>query len=142
MGSEGQQTMSGDIPETTISWKKIRYTIDLPKIGSVPLDCLPQPRIGVLHFPQVISRFDNIWDLIEMNLRKDYCLYSLHADGIVSVDLVFKMQLSNSLFAPEISAPYQWNCPTWWSITETGASWTVLRFNKQSLEILLKREFR
>ena len=33
-----------------------------------------------------------------MNLRKDNCFYSLHADGIVSLDLDFKMQLGNGLF--------------------------------------------
>ena len=64
---------------------------------SVRLNCLPLPRIGVLHFPQVISRFDNTSDLIEMNLRKDNCLYSLHADGIVSLNLDFKMQFGNRL---------------------------------------------
>ena len=77
-----------------------------------------------------------------MNLRKDNCLYSLHADGIVSVDLDFKMQLSNSLFAPQISAPDQWNCPTWWSFTETGTSWKVPRGNKRCLEIFLRWKFR
>ena len=32
-----------------------------------------------------------------MNLRIDNCLYSLHADGIVSLDLDFKMQFGNRL---------------------------------------------
>ena len=32
-----------------------------------------------------------------MNLRKDSCLHSLHADGIVSLGLNFKMQFSYRL---------------------------------------------
>ena len=36
-------------------------------------------------------------DLIEMNQRKDNCLYSLHADEIVSLDLDFKKQFGNRL---------------------------------------------
>ena len=34
--------------------------------------------------------------LIETSLRKDNCLYSSHADGIVSLDLDFKLQFGNS----------------------------------------------
>ena len=66
--------------------------LTFPVIESVLLNCLPRPRICVLHLLQVISRFENTWDLIEMNLRKHNCLYSLHANGIVSLDLDFKMQ--------------------------------------------------
>ena len=61
------------------------------------LNCLPRPRIGVLHFPQVICSFDNALELIEMNLKKDNHFYQLHADGIVSLDLDFKMQFGNRL---------------------------------------------
>ena len=73
---------------------------------SVLLNCLPRPRIGVLHFPQVIRRFDNTSDLIEMSLKKDNCLSSLYADGIVSLDLDFKMQFGNRLFPKKNSSNY------------------------------------
>ena len=63
----------------------------------IPLNCLPRPRVGVLHVPQVISSFDNTQDLIEINLKISNCLYQLHADGTVSLDLEFKMQFGNSL---------------------------------------------
>ena len=53
-----------------------------PETESVLLNCLHRPRIGVLHFPQVISRFGNTLDLIEMSLWKDNYLSSLHADGM------------------------------------------------------------
>ena len=35
---------------------------------SILLNCLPRPRVGVLHVPQVISSFDNMQDLIEIDL--------------------------------------------------------------------------
>ena len=69
------------------------------EMESIPLNCLPRPRVGVLHVPQVISSFDNTQDLIEIDLMKYNCLYQLHADGIVSLDLDFIMQFGNSLFA-------------------------------------------
>ena len=64
---------------------------------SILLNCLPQPRIGVLHVPQVISSFNNTQDLIEINLKRCNCFYQLHTDGTVSLDLDFKMQSGNSL---------------------------------------------
>ena len=64
---------------------------------SVLLNCLPRPRVGVSHVPQVISSFDNTQYLIKINLKRYNCLYQLHADGIVSFDLDFKMHFGNSL---------------------------------------------
>ena len=58
---------------------------------------LPRPLIGVLNIPQAISSFDNAIELIETNPRKDNYFYRLHPDGIVSLDLDFKMQFSNRL---------------------------------------------
>ena len=69
-----------------------------PEMKSILLNCLPRLRAGVLHVPQVISSFDNTQDLIEINLRRYNCLYQLHADQIVSLDLDLKMQFGNSLF--------------------------------------------
>ena len=45
---------------------------------SILLNCLPRP--------------------IEINLKKDDYCYQLHADGIVSLDIDFKMQLGNRVF--------------------------------------------
>ena len=68
-----------------------------PDIKSIPQNCLPRPRIDVLDIMQVISSFDNIRELIEINPKKDKGFYWLHADGILSVDLKFKMQFGNRL---------------------------------------------
>ena len=65
---------------------------------SILLNCLPRPPVGVLHVPQVISSFNNMQDLIEINLKRYNCLYQLHAYGIVSLDLDLKMQFGDSLF--------------------------------------------
>ena len=62
------------------------------------INCLLQPRIGVLHIPQVIIYFDNARELIDTNLKKDNYLYQLHADRIVPLDLDLKMQFGNCLF--------------------------------------------
>ena len=40
-------------------------------------------------------------DLIEINLKRCNCFYQLHADGIVSLDLDFKMQFGQSLLQLE-----------------------------------------
>ena len=61
------------------------------EIMSVLLKCLPRSRLGVLHVPLVISDLDNARDLIEINLKEDNCFYEVHADGIISLDLDFKM---------------------------------------------------
>ena len=45
--------------------------LTFPEIESVLLNCLPRPRIGALHIPQVISSFDNTQELIEIYLKKD-----------------------------------------------------------------------
>ena len=66
---------------------------------SVLLKCLPRPRVDVLHVQLVISGLDNSRDLIEINLKKDNCFYQLHADGIVSLDLDFKIQFCDRLLA-------------------------------------------
>ena len=55
--------------------------------------------MSVLHIPQIISNFDNTQGLIKFYLKKDDYFYQLHANGIVSFDLDFKMQLGNRLFA-------------------------------------------
>ena len=52
--------------------------------------------------PQVISRFDNPRELIEIDLKKDNYFYQLHADWIVSLDLDFKMELGNRLLLSNI----------------------------------------
>ena len=80
-----------------LSHLALKEQLTFSEIESVLLNCLFRPRFSVLHFPQVISRFDNALDLIEMNLRKDNCLYSLHPYGILSLDLDFKMQFGNRL---------------------------------------------
>ena len=66
---------------------------------SVLFKCLPRPRVGVLHVQLVISGLDYARDLIEINLKKDNCFYQLHADGIVSLDLDFKIQFGDRLLA-------------------------------------------
>ena len=65
--------------------------LTFPEMESILLNCLPRPRIGVLHVPQVISSFDNTQDLIEINPKRCNCFYQLHADRIVSLDLDFKI---------------------------------------------------
>ena len=69
-----------------------------PDIMSVLLKCLPRPRLGVLHVPLVISGLDNARYVIEISLKKENYFYYLHADGIVSLDLDFKIQFGNRLF--------------------------------------------
>ena len=78
--------------------------LTFPEMESILLNCLPRPRTGVLHVPQVISSFDNMQDLIEINIKRCDCFYQLHADGIVSLDLDFKMQFGNSLLSIELSS--------------------------------------
>ena len=68
-----------------------------PEIESILLSCPPQPCIGALHIPQAISNFDNAREVIEINLKKDNYLYELYADGIVFLDLDFKMQFGNRM---------------------------------------------
>ena len=46
-----------------------------PEIKSIPQNCLPRPRIDVLDIIQVISSFDNIRELIEINPKKDKGFY-------------------------------------------------------------------
>ena len=78
----------------------LAFQLTFPEIESILLNCHLRPRIGVLHFPQVISSsFDNALELIETNLKKDNYFYQLHAEGIVSLDLDFKMQFGNHLFS-------------------------------------------
>ena len=80
-------------------WKKDRFKTTIKEISqltfleimSVLLKCLPRSRLGVLHVPLIISDLDNARDLIEINLKEDNCFYEVHADGIVSLDLDFKM---------------------------------------------------
>ena len=71
-----------------------------PEIESILLNGLPRPRICALHSPQVISSFDNAPELIEIDLKKNNYFYQVHADGIVSLDLDFKMHFRNRLFFP------------------------------------------
>ena len=49
------------------------------------------PRGNELSRDHVNRSLDNARDLIEINQRKDNCFYKLHADGIVSLDLDFKI---------------------------------------------------
>ena len=72
--------------------------LTFPEIKSILLICLPRPRSGVLHIPQVISNFDSARELIEINLKRDNYFYQLQVDGIVSLELDFRMQFGNSLF--------------------------------------------
>ena len=71
--------------------------LTFPEIQPILLTCLLQPRTGVLLIPQVISGFDKARELTEINLKKDNYFYQLHGDGIVSLDLDFKMQFGNRL---------------------------------------------
>ena len=71
--------------------------LTFPVIESILLNCLPRPRIGASQIPQVISSFDNVPELIEIDLKTDNYFYQLHVDGIVSLDLDFKMQFGNRL---------------------------------------------
>ena len=81
---------------------KIERQLNFPEIMSVLLKCLPGPRTGVLHLPLVISGLDNPRYLIEINLKKNNCFYLLHADGIVSLDLDFKIQFDNHLLRKKV----------------------------------------
>ena len=45
--------------------------------------------------------FDNAREFIETNLNKENYFYQLHADGVVSFDLHFKMQFGNRLLFQE-----------------------------------------
>ena len=61
---------------TIVVKKKIKVIqVPFPEIISVLLKCLPRPRLGVLHVPLVISGLENTRDLIEINLKKDNCVY-------------------------------------------------------------------
>ena len=64
---------------------------------SVVFKCLPQPRLGLLHLPLVISGLDNTRRLIKINLKEDNCFYQLHVDGTASLDLDFKIKLCSHL---------------------------------------------
>ena len=66
--------------------------LTFPEIESILLNCLPRPRMSVLHVPQVISDSHNAQDLIEISLKIDNYFYELQASGTVSLDLDFKMQ--------------------------------------------------
>ena len=80
--------------------------LTFPEMESILLNCLPRPCIGVLPVPQVISSFDNTQDLIEINVKRCNGLYQLHADGIVSFNLDFKMQFGNSLLSQQIAKTF------------------------------------
>ena len=82
----------GSPPIHTLASNSCLKQLTSPKIESILLNCLPRPCIGALHIPQVISSFDNTAELTEIDLKKDNYLHQLHADGIVSLDLDFKMQ--------------------------------------------------
>ena len=45
--------------------------LTFPEIESILLNCLPLPRMSVLHVPQVISSSDNARDLIKISPKKD-----------------------------------------------------------------------
>ena len=47
------------------------FQLTFPEIESILLNCLPRPRVGVLHVPQVISSFDNMQDLIEIDIKRN-----------------------------------------------------------------------
>ena len=51
------------------------WELTFPEIESVLLNCLPRPPFGGLHFPQVVSSFDNTRDSIQINVKKDNRFY-------------------------------------------------------------------
>ena len=67
--------------------------LTFPEIELVLLDCLPRPRIGVLHFPQVIRGFDTR-ELHEMSLKLQ--LYdAIYRLQFYSKSLIHILSLSN-----------------------------------------------
>ena len=104
--------------------------LTFPEMESILLNCLARPRVGVLHVPQVISSFDNTRDSIEINLKRYNCLYQLHADGIASLDLNFKMQFGKSLLILSTQPTAQRDRSLFIGITGSGKfSWTSSGFS-------------
>ena len=88
-----------------------RCLIDLSRDQVNLLNCLPWPRrMGALNITQVIGSFDNAPELIEIDPKKNNYFYQLYTDGIVSLDLDFKMQFGNRLLA--------WNLNFWAQLNE------------------------
>ena len=79
--SEGGVYKRADfILKTKMEENEIICQLNFAEIESILLNCLPRPRIGALHIPQVISSFDSAPELTEIDLKKNNYFYQLHAD--------------------------------------------------------------
>ena len=77
----------------------VAFSVDLSRdqVNSIELSPSTSYRRFTHPIPQVIGRFDNASESTEFNLKNDNYFCSLHSDGIVSLDLDFKMQFGNCL---------------------------------------------
>ena len=72
------------------------FNLSRDLVNSIELS--PSTSYRCFTHPTVTSSFDNAPELIEIDLKKDN---QLHADGIVSLDLDFKVQFGNRLLIIE-----------------------------------------
>ena len=74
---------------------RLQLRIDLSRDHISSIECLPRPRLGVLHVPLVINGLINTRDLIEINLKK--IIAFINCTPNLSLGLDFKIYFGNHL---------------------------------------------